>query len=101
MAGACGLSSCGVWALLFQGTWDLPRPGTEPVSPALASRFSTTLVKYNLAILNLVASTFCVLTSKLYFVYVSWLLRYTVHLRFLCMVSEKCQGSFFSPCCCC
>ena len=24
------------------GMWDLPRPGLEPVSPALAGRFSTT-----------------------------------------------------------
>ena len=51
---ACGLSSCGLPALecrfcscgaraqLLCGTWDLPRPGLEPVSPALAGRFSTT-----------------------------------------------------------
>ena len=31
------LSSCG-----SRGMWDLPRPGLEPVSPALAGRFSTT-----------------------------------------------------------
>ena len=36
------LSSCGSWAQLLRGTWDLPRPGLEPVSPALAGRFSTT-----------------------------------------------------------
>ena len=36
------LSSCGSWAQLFRGMWDLPRPGLEPVSPALAGRFSTT-----------------------------------------------------------
>ena len=36
------LSSCGSQAQLFRGTWDLPRPGLEPVSPALAGRFSTT-----------------------------------------------------------
>ena len=51
---AHGLSSCGLWALehrlsscgtrasLLRGMWDLPRPGLEPVSPALAGRFSTT-----------------------------------------------------------
>ena len=38
----CRLSSCGSWAQLLRGTWDLPRPGLEPVSPALAGRFSTT-----------------------------------------------------------
>ena len=36
------LSSCGSWAQLLLGMWDLPRPGLEPVSPALAGRFSTT-----------------------------------------------------------
>ena len=36
------LSSCGSRARLLRGTWDLPRPGLEPVSPALAGRFSTT-----------------------------------------------------------
>ena len=36
------LSSCGSRAQLVRGMWDLPRPGLEPVSPALAGRFSTT-----------------------------------------------------------
>ena len=36
------LSNCGSWAELLCGMWDLPRPGLEPVSPALAGRFSTT-----------------------------------------------------------
>ena len=36
------LSSCGSRAQLLRGTWDLPRPGLEPVSPALAGRVSTT-----------------------------------------------------------
>ena len=35
-------SSCGSWAQLLRGMWDPPRPGLEPVSPALAGRFSTT-----------------------------------------------------------
>ena len=38
----CRLSSCGSRAQLPCGMWDLPRPGLEPVSPALAGRFSTT-----------------------------------------------------------
>ena len=38
----CGLSSCGTQAQLFRGMWDLPRPGLEPVSPALAGGFLTT-----------------------------------------------------------
>ena len=36
------LSNCGSWAQLLRGMWDLPRPGHEPVSPALAGTFSTT-----------------------------------------------------------
>ena len=36
------LSSCGSRAQLLRGMWDLPRPGREPVSPALAGRLSTT-----------------------------------------------------------
>ena len=36
------LSSCGSRAQVLRGTWDPPRPGLEPASPALAGRFSTT-----------------------------------------------------------
>ena len=36
------LSNCGSRALSLCGIWDLPRPGLEPVSLALAGRFSTT-----------------------------------------------------------
>ena len=36
------LSNCGSRAQLLRGMRDLPRPGLEPVSPALAGRFSTT-----------------------------------------------------------
>ena len=36
------LSSCGSRAQLLPGMWDLPRPGLEPVSPALTGGFSTT-----------------------------------------------------------
>ena len=51
---ACGLSSCGsralerrlgscgTWAQLLRGMWDLPGLGLEPVSPALAGGFLTT-----------------------------------------------------------
>ena len=52
---ACGLSSCGLRALehrlsscgaraqLLRSMWDLPGPGLEPVSPALAGGFLTTV----------------------------------------------------------
>ena len=36
------LSSCGAWAQLLRGMWDLPGPGLEPVSLALADEFLTT-----------------------------------------------------------
>ena len=36
------LSNCGSRAQSLRGMWDPPRPGLEPMSPALAGRFSTT-----------------------------------------------------------
>ena len=36
------LSNCGSRAQFLHGMWDPPKPGLEPVSPALAGRFSTT-----------------------------------------------------------
>ena len=38
----CRLSNCGSRAQLLRGMWDPPRPGLEPVSPALAGGFLTT-----------------------------------------------------------
>ena len=35
------LSSCGAWAKLLHGMWDLPGPGIEPVSPALVGGLFT------------------------------------------------------------
>ena len=37
-----GLCSCGLRAQLLHSMWDLPGPGVEPMSPALAGRFFTT-----------------------------------------------------------
>ena len=37
------LSNCGTRAHSLCGMWDLPSPGLEPVSSALAGRFSTTV----------------------------------------------------------
>ena len=36
------LSSCGSRAQSLRGMWDPPRPGPEPVSPALAGRLPAT-----------------------------------------------------------
>ena len=41
--GTQSFSSCGSWAQLLRSIWDLPRPGIKPVTPALASRFLTTV----------------------------------------------------------
>ena len=38
----CRLSSCVALAYLPCSMWDLPRPGIEPMSPALADGFFTT-----------------------------------------------------------
>ena len=40
---ARGLSSCGARAQLLYGMWDLPGPGIEHMSPALAGRLPTTV----------------------------------------------------------
>ena len=36
------LNSCGTWAYLLFGMWDLPGSGIEPMSPALVGKFFTT-----------------------------------------------------------
>ena len=46
------LSNCGSRTQLLRGMWDLPRPGLEPVSPALAGRFSTRVPCIGRQILN-------------------------------------------------
>ena len=38
----CRFRSCGARAYLLHGMWDLPGPGLESVSPALAGGFLTT-----------------------------------------------------------
>ena len=55
MRGLRGFRSCGSWALerrlsscsapasMLRGMWDLPGPGLEPVSPALAGGFLSTV----------------------------------------------------------
>ena len=40
--GHAGFRSCGPWAWLTHSTWNLPRPGIEPMSPALTGGSSTT-----------------------------------------------------------
>ena len=52
------LSSCGSRTRLLRDMWDLPRPGLEPVSPALAGRFLTTAPPGKPSVLLLVISMF-------------------------------------------
>ena len=40
---AHGLSSCGAWAELLSSMWHLLKPGIEPMPPALAGRFLSTV----------------------------------------------------------
>ena len=40
--GCVGFGSCGTWAQLPQGTWDLLKPGIDLLSPALQGGFSST-----------------------------------------------------------
>ena len=53
------LSSCGARAQPLRGMWDPPRPGLEPMSPALAGRLSTTAPpgKPSISILRLIFFT--------------------------------------------
>ena len=53
---ALRLSNCGTWALLLHSVWNLPRPGLEPVSPALVCRF---LYSLTCAIVNSIMSNQC------------------------------------------
>ena len=48
------LSNCGSRAQSLHGMWDLPRPGPEPVSPALAGRPSTTAPPGKPSIFNVI-----------------------------------------------
>ena len=38
------LSSCGPWAELLPSMWDLPGPGIESMSPALAGGFVSSVL---------------------------------------------------------
>ena len=64
-AAAHGLSSCGARAQLPQGTWELPRPGIEPMSPAVAGGLSTTAPPGKSQALKLSSMTFWLQLSPL------------------------------------
>ena len=58
------LSSCGSRAQLLRAMWDLPRPGLEPVSPALAGRLSTTVPPGKLCFFKLILSRLPINTTN-------------------------------------
>ena len=60
------LSSCGTWAQLLCGMWDLPGPGIEPVSPALAGGFLTTVPPGKPPVLFQIEKFFCIIFYLLY-----------------------------------
>ena len=77
-----GFSSCSTQAWLLRGVWDLPGPGLEPVSPALAGRFLTTvppvkslLFIFNSFSLQLFFSFFSINFFICFYFWLSWGLR--------------------------
>ena len=80
----CKLSNCGSRTQLLRGMWDPPRPGLEPVSPALAGRFSTTAppgspvflfftnflsFSFSYWVMNALAEIFCPTTGSIIILY--------------------------------
>ena len=59
----------GEWVQLPHGMWDLPRPGIEPISPALAGVFLTTgpLERSDAACLTVLPDATTVLHGKMPF----------------------------------
>ena len=55
-----GLSSCGTWAQLPHGVWNLPGPGIKPMSPALVGGFF--IIESHICIL--MASIYCLPCTK-------------------------------------
>ena len=85
-----GFSSCGSWAQFLWRMWDLPGPGIEPMSPALAGGFFTVeaLALTSLTYLSIPFSPssgtprttwrfycHCAWSSHFFFSLLSWLLR--------------------------
>ena len=78
------LGNCGSQAQLLRGMWDLPRPGLEPVSPALAGRFSTTAPPRKPPLVSL-------LTRIFFFFWVRWVFVTACGLS-LVVVSRGCSS---------
>ena len=84
------LSNCGSPAELLRGMWDLPRPGLEPASPALAGRFSTTAppgkpwALFHMHLLDIWVSSFVKCTQVFCLFFKNWIA------WFLKLISRNC-----------
>ena len=75
------LSNCGSRAQLLHGTWDPPRPGPEPASPAPAGRLPTTappgkpldyFLITNIILWDLKKNLMCLISKELLFRRICW-----------------------------
>ena len=98
-------SNCGSWAQPLRGTWDPPRPGLEPVSPAPAGRPPTTappgkprmfhfncisldICEYDIfhIFINYMYFSFCELSIKYFPPFICWGIPVLGH--FICLVEK-------------
>ena len=109
----CRLSSCGAWAQLLRGMWDLPRPGLEHVSLALADGFLTTappgkpmqnILKPALLIVNILSFQY-IQTHLIVFIFIYLYLLYFIFkiityfiYLFLAVLGLCCCARAFSSC---
>ena len=92
VAVACRLSNCGAWAQLLRGMWDLPGPGIEPVSPALAGRFLTTVppgmshlvISLLTYLISFRVENICLYFSSVYCGELSSIIHLFFHFRIIC-----------------
>ena len=115
------LSSCGSQAQPLRGMWDLPRPGLEPASPALAGGLSTTappgkpqkfliLMKSSLSIISFMdvfgfvsqkalpyprSSRFSLMLSSRSFMVFHFTLRPLIHFEFIFVKGVRSVSRFF------
>ena len=87
------LSSCGSRAWLLRGMWDLPRPGLEPVYPALAGRFSTTAPPGKLCVSSFDAQNFLIFMKSTFSFFLLLSVPLESHLRNHCQI--QCHEAFF------
>ena len=81
------LSSCGSQAQLLRSMWDLPRPGLEPVTPALAGRFSTTVPP---------GKPFCWFFDWVVCFFSCWVV-WAVYICWILIPYQSCNLQIFSP----